>query len=169
MPAQQEEQPKPRLGMHKRGSHAVPIVAPPKEEKPAAKAPAKKNENSEAAALPKQEDKVEKTETVELVGDASKKTEETKEEKAEPKPDVNAVVAEPSVEVLEPSAPPAEDDDLPAPAPAVQAGDADSCSDSGNDSDIEQEAALENRVEARGGPPSFAANLSMDNESERSR
>ena len=40
----QVEEQKPRLGMHKRGSHAVPIVAPPKEERSAAKAPQKKAE-----------------------------------------------------------------------------------------------------------------------------
>jgi hypothetical protein len=175
--AQVEEQ-KPRLGMHKRGSHAVPIVAPPKEDKHAAKASHKKEEMPKDESLSKH-DKVEKMEKKsEPTAEKEKKQVEAELEKnTSPTASVSAAVS------LEPSAPPAEEDvsvqpqDLPvANVPVVQAriiipaDDSDSCSDSGNDSDTEPEVVLD-RAEARPqpGPPSFAANLSMDHENEKSR
>merc|ERR1712223_1156712 len=62
-PASVEEQ-KPKFGMHKRGSHAVPIVAPPKEEK--SKAPQKKAEEAKGAKVEPVEKKVEMPEKEEV-------------------------------------------------------------------------------------------------------
>merc|ERR1719150_2244760 len=56
-PATVEEQ-KPKFGMHKRGSHAVPIVAPPKEER--SKAPQKKAEEAKIEPVEKKVEMPEK-------------------------------------------------------------------------------------------------------------
>jgi len=166
---------KPRLGVHKRGSHAVAIVAPPKEEKSASKASQKKGEFS-LESIPRElvkNDKVErKPETPEL----AKETVKPEPEKEESCSSISASV--------EPSAPPAEEGSLTdaqnlpvVNVPVVQGriiiqANADSGSDSGNDSEAEAEAAAADIAEARAQPavpPSFAANLSMDDGSERSR
>jgi hypothetical protein len=148
--------------MHKRGSHAVPIVAPPKEEKSVSKATKKK------AELVK-EDKVE---TVELKPDAVDK----EQEKVKPEI-VKEIESSSSISAsAEPSAPPAEEgspdqaQNLPvANVPVVQGriiiqADSDTCSDSGNDSEPEVEGGLVERAEEipQPDPPSFAANLSME-------
>merc|ERR1712223_771511 len=62
-PAAVEEQ-KPKFGMHKRGSHAVPIVAPPKEER--SKASQKKAEEVKEAKIEPVEKKVEMPEKEEV-------------------------------------------------------------------------------------------------------
>jgi hypothetical protein len=149
--------------------HAVPIVAPPKEEKSASKAPKKK------AELVK-EDTVE---TVELKPD----TVDKEQEKVKPEI-VKEVESSSSISAsAEPSAPPAEEgspdqaQNLPVEnVPVVQGriiiqADSDTCSDSGNDSEQEIEGGLAERAEAipEPGPPSFAANLSMDHDNEKSR
>merc|ERR1719266_6766 len=163
------EEQKPRLGMHKRGSHAVPIVAPPKEEKSASKAPQKK------AELMKEE----KVEKLEIKPD----TLEKEQEKAKPEPEKEVESSSSISASAEPSAPPAEEgsseqaQNLPvANVPVVQGriiiqADSDTCSDSGNDSEPEVEGAVAERAEAipEPGPPSFAANLSMDHDNEKSR
>lgn len=172
----QVEEQKPRLGMHKRGSHAVPIVAPPKEDKLAAKTLHKKEEITKEESLSKYE-KVEKMEKK-----PENKEKENKQVESEPEKDAGPIASVSDAASLEPSAPPAEESssvqpqDIPAAnVPVVQAriiiaADSDSCSDSGNDSDTEPEVVLD-RAEARPqpGPSSFAANLSMDNENEKSR
>lgn len=163
------EEQKPRLGMHKRGSHAVPIVAPPKAEKSASKAPQKK------AELVK-EDKVEK---VEMQPDTVKK----EQEKVKPELEKEVESLSSISASAEPSAPPAEEgspeqaQNLPVEnVPVVQGriiiqADSDTCSDSGNDSEPEIEGGLAERAEAipEPDPPSFAANLSMDHDNEKSR
>ena len=95
-----------------------------------------------------------------------------KEPEAGPSSSISASVS------VEPSAPTSEDDPAaPVPVnnvPVVQGRiiiQNDSSSDSGNDSEPEVEANVAERPEVRPpvGPPSFAANLSMDNDQERSR
>ena len=171
--AQATEQ-KPRLGMHKRGSHAVPIVAPPKEEKSASKASQKFSLQSIPLEIVKAE-KVEKLEKKPETPDAVKETVKPEPEKEESSSSISASV-EPSAPLAEEGSP-ADALNLPVVnVPVIQGriiiqANADSGSDSGNDSDAEVEAAAE-VAEARpqpAGPPSFAANLSMDNGSERSR
>ena len=163
------EEQKPRLGMHKRGSHAVPIVAPPKEEKSASKAPQKK------AELVKEE----KVEKLEIKPD----TVEKEQEKAKPELEKEVESSSSISASAEPSAPPAEEgsseqaQNLPvANVPVVQGriiiqADSDTCSDSGNDSEPEVEGGVAERAEAipEPAPPSFAANLSMDHDNEKSR
>ena len=158
--APQVEEQKPRLGMHKRGSHAVPIVAPPKEEKSAASKAAQKKADI-ASKTEKKAESVEKVPEIVIV-----------EPEAGPSSSISASVS------VEPSAPTSEDDPAaPVPVnnvPVVQGRiiiQNDSSSDSGNDSEPEVEANVAERPEVRPpvGPPSFAANLSMDNDQERSR
>merc|ERR1712223_1317344 len=62
-PATVEEQ-KPKFGMHKRGSHAVQIVAPPKEER--SKATQKKAEEAKIAPVEKKVEMPEKEEVKEV-------------------------------------------------------------------------------------------------------
>jgi hypothetical protein len=156
------EEQKPRFGVHKRGSHAVPIVAPPKEEK--SKGAQKKAEEAKDVKVEPVEKKVELPEKEEV------------KEAPEPSSSISGSVS------VEPSAPPAEDGEsgqAQSPqvvnVPVVQgriiiAADSDTCSDSGNDSEPDQEAAAV-RAEAapQAGPPSFAARMEMDNGNERSR
>ena len=156
------EEQKPRFGVHKRGSHAVPIVAPPKEEK--SKGAQKKAEEAKDVKVEPVEKKVEIP------------VKEEVKETPEPSSSISGSVS------VEPSAPPAEEgasglaqSPQVVNVPVVQgriiiAADSDTCSDSGNDSEPDQEAAAE-RAEARPqpGPPSFAAGISMDNDNERSR
>lgn len=160
---------KPRLGMHKRGSHAVAIVAPPKEAKSASKAPQKKAEIVN-------EDKVEK---VEMKPDIVEKEQEKVKQELEKELESSSSISASA----EPSAPPAEDgspeqaQNLPVEnVPVVQGriiiqADSDTCSDSGNDSESEVDGGLAERAEAipEPGPPSFAANLSMEHDNEKSR
>merc|ERR1719384_1783600 len=157
-PASVEEQ-KPKFGMHKRGSHAVPIVAPPKEER--SKAPQKKAEEAKVAPVEK---KVEITEKEEV------------KEVPEPSSSISGSVSvEPSVQPAEEGASGQAQNPQVVNVPVVQgriiiAADSDTCSDSGNDSEPDQEAAAD-RVEARPQPcpSSFADSISMDNGNERSR
>ena len=154
------EEPKPRFGVHKRGSHAVAIVAPPKEDK--SKAPQKKVEEAKDVKVEPLEKKVEIPEKEEV------------KEAPEPSSSISGSVS------VEPSAPTAEDGEsgqaqAVVNVPVVQgriiiAADSDTCSDSGNDSEPDQEAAAA-RAEAapQAGPPSFAARMEMENGDERSR
>merc|ERR1711899_450312 len=157
-PATVEEQ-KPKFGMHKRGSHAVPIVAPPKEER--SKAPQKKAEEAKIAPVEKKVEIPEKEEVNEV---------------PEPSSSISGSVSvEPSVQPAEESASGQAQNPQVVNVPVVQgriiiAADSDTCSDSGNDSEPDQEAAAD-RAEARPqpGPSSFADSISMDNGDERSR
>jgi hypothetical protein len=162
------EEQKPRLGMHKRGSHAVAIVAPPKEEKSEPKSPQKKAELVKDDMI----------ETVEKKPDTVEKEEETVKPAHEKEIESSSSISASA----EPSAPPAEEgspgeaQNIPvANVPVVQGriiieADSDTCSDSGNDSEPEVDGGLD-RAEAvpQPGPPSFAANLSMDHDDEKSR
>merc|ERR1711899_490466 len=157
-PATVEEQ-KPKFGMHKRGSHAVPIVAPPKEER--SKAPQKKAEEAKIAPVEKKVEIPEKEEVNEV---------------PEPSSSISGSVSvEPSVQPAEEGASGQAQNPQVVNVPVVQgriiiAADSDTCSDSGNDSEPDQEAAAD-RAEARPqpGPSSFADSISMDNGNERSR
>merc|ERR1711899_26407 len=157
-PATVEEQ-KPKFGMHKRGSHAVPIVAPPKEER--SKAPQKKTEEAKIEPVEKKVEMPEKEEVKEV---------------PEPSSSISGSVSvEPSVQPAEESASGQAQNPQVVNVPVVQgriiiAADSDTCSDSGNDSEPDQEAAAD-RAEARPqpGPSSFADSISMDNGDERSR
>jgi len=157
-PASVEEQ-KPKFGMHKRGSHAVPIVAPPKEER--SKAPQKKAEEAKIEPVEKKVEMPEKEEVKEV---------------PEPSSSISGSVSvEPSVQPAEEGASGQAQNPQVVNVPVVQgriiiAADSDTCSDSGNDSEPDQEAAAD-RAEARPqpGPSSFADSISMDNGNERSR
>merc|ERR1712223_1677700 len=160
-PASVEEQ-KPKFGMHKRGSHAVPIVAPPKEER--SKATQKKAEEAKESKIEPVEKKVEMPEKEEI------------KEVPEPSSSISGSVSvESSVQPAEEGASGQAQNPQVVNVPVVQgriiiAADSDTCSDSGNDSEPDQEAAAD-RAEARPqpGPSSFADSISMDNDNERSR